>query len=114
MSDVNEDEILALVMPWLPKAVVESVNISTSCGCYSEYTQEPCFFDVVLKAPRPDGESDRALGSIISILEPMLRSYVLGKFDFHGCGSCCDEGEPTHGEHALRSASLRVKRIEAK
>ncbi len=95
MTDEEAKEVLvAMVAPWLPNAEIEMLNISTDCGCYSEWTQEPPRFELVLRAPRPAGESDRALSRVVSIVESVIGPWAQRAWTWNGCESCGEEGKP--------------------
>lgn len=89
-------EVVALVAPWLPDAVVTEFDIQESCGCYSEYTQEPAYLHITLTAPRPEDDSDQALGGVVGALETIVQPWAARSFAFSGCSSCAD-GEPEDG-----------------
>lgn len=83
------EEVEALVAPWLPDAKVTIFDIQESCCCYSEYTQEPPHLEVTFSAPRPDDDSDKALGKIINVVEKMVMAWAKSTFSFRGC-ECCE------------------------
>lgn len=100
-SSVDAAAILTLLMPWLPGATVDELRFSDSCGCYSEYTQEPCFLDVTLKAPRPVDESTAALGKQVSVWEGILSAWAQRSLQWTGC-ECCE------GDGHVLQVNLRV------
>ena len=100
-------EVVALVAPWLPDATVTEFDIQESCGCYSEWTQEPPYLHITLAAPRPGNDSDEALGKVIGLLEKIVEPWAERTFSFSGCESCAGEGQPTDGYFSLW---LRVQR----
>lgn len=92
MTDQEErDALVALVTPWLPDATVDTLTIETSCGCYSEWTQEYCCYEVTFKAPRPVGETDRKLSDIVRVLEGPVTQFARQHHQFSGGSCCCGE-----------------------
>lgn len=89
--DTDRDELITLIAPWLPDAAVDTLEMQTTCGCYSEFTQDPCYFNVTFRAPRPDDETNTKLSKLVSVLESVIQPWADRKYDWCGCGSCCDE-----------------------
>ena len=84
----NVPALELLVAPWLPGAKVDTFKVKDSCGCYSEYTTEPCSVDLHFKAPWTGSERD--LSILVGILEDsVIRPFMEARYDFNGC-SCCD------------------------
>lgn len=92
MFDTLDDEkkgLVLLVAPWLPGAVVETLDIQESCSCYSEFTQDPCNYFVTFKAPWVG--SDDELGLLIrSVLDSLVETFSEQHHTFQEERSCCE------------------------
>ncbi len=101
-------EVEALVAPWLPNAKVTTFDIQESCGCYSEFTQEPPRLEVTLTAPRHDDDSDKALGLIVRAIEPMVKAWGISAFSFVGCDACEGTDNPSMWVRVIRRSHANV------
>lgn len=64
--------------------VKESDEIDLTCGCYSEWTTEPCRVDMEYKVPFTYEETT---GKALP-LEDALEKYLQRKLDYDGCDCC--------------------------
>jgi hypothetical protein len=99
-------QLCALVSPWLSEVSVISLEIQTSCQCYSEWTTDDPHFWVQFRARHDD---EKALSKIVSALEPLVKQWALANYSFSGC-SCC-QGEDAVDGDAEPSVWVRVTRI---
>lgn len=112
MTEADEKAALALlVAPWLPGASVDSLYIQESCGCYSEWTTDSPDYHVTFAAPRPVGESDRALSDVVRVIEGPVMQFALRNHTFHGCSCCCGNGESDDYDDSNIRPSLWVRII---
>ena len=107
----EKDALVELVAPWLPHATVDTLVIEPSCGCYSEWTQEPPRYEVTFSVPRPANETDRKLSSVVSVLEGVVMVFALVNHEFTGCSSCCGDGESNDFDASNVRPSLWVRII---
>lgn len=87
LNDEQKAQLEALVQPWLPGAEVESSNIQTCCGCYSDWTQEWCRAEVTFELPWD--ESDDELSKRVSAVEYLVKRWISENFRFSGGVGCC-------------------------
>lgn len=91
MFDTMKDEEKALgllVSPWLPNATVTDLEIAEECGCYSEWTQDPCRYCVTFTAPWAG--TDEELSRLVAILEPFVEAFSETHHTFQEARSCCE------------------------
>ena len=112
---MTEDEeraaLCALVAPWLPGATVDMLYVKDWCACYSEWTTDSPDYNVTFKAPRPAGESDRALSDIVRVLEGPVMQFAMAHHEFTGCSCCCgDDDDPDDKvyDHVRPSLWVRI------
>jgi hypothetical protein len=68
----------------------DEVIFQDSCGCYSEYTTEPCQFDVFVAGTLPESDDDQ--WTLRQAIESRVKRWVTSTLTYSGC-SCCGEDE---------------------
>jgi hypothetical protein len=102
------DALCAIVAPWLPGATIADTfdfELQDECGCYSEYTQEPCGYSVLFTAPWD--KSDDELARLITVIEPTIEAFAMRQHTFSGCG-CCDEDGSGRPNFYIRVSPVRA------
>lgn len=64
------------------------VDFQDFCGCYSEWTQEPCYFEVFISGTLPVFNKDQY--SFQQAIENRVKRWVQGSLFWSGC-ECCGE-----------------------
>lgn len=110
----EKDALAALVDPWLPGAIIETLYIQERCGCHSEWTTESPRYEVTFQAPRPTAESDRRLSNVVRVLEGLAMQFAMQHHKFSGCSCCCGDGDGDDGDTSDVRPSLWVRIIPLK
>ena len=83
------DSLLDAIHTVLPDAEYvdgENVQFLDSCGCYSEYTTEPCGLTVPIIATVPEDSSEHPrLGARV---DDAVETWANSHLDWSGCDSC--------------------------
>ena len=66
----------------------DEVLFQDSCGCYSEWTQEPCQFEVFVSGTIP--EDNDAQYDLREAIESRLERWAKSTLTYSGC-QCCGE-----------------------
>lgn len=103
--DEEKAALCQLVASRLPGATVDELWIEESCGCYSEWTQEPPRYCVTFKAPWKRDED--ALAKLVTKLEKAVRKFAHANHAFSG-GSCCQGDDYVDGDVAEPTLFVRV------
>ena len=64
-----------------------SVEFQDSCGCYSEYTTEPCCLNVAVCVDMPSTEDEQA--DLRQTLDDVVERWAKANLAWSGC-DCCD------------------------
>jgi hypothetical protein len=73
----------------------DDIDFKDQCGCYSEWTTEPCSFGVTISGTLPDSEDDQ--WQLRRDLEERVEKWVRSNLSWTGC-HCCN-GEEIDKEH---------------
>lgn len=61
-------------------------DFTDSCGCYSEYTQEPCELEVSIKGKVPASEEKKI--KLRKDVEVVAENWAMENLEWTGCESC--------------------------
>lgn len=85
VSDFERRDIEEIVHKVFSDGKVLSIVFFNRCGCYSEYTTDPCSLRVEVEAKCDVGDYKSR-----DYLEHKIEQYAEANLDYDGC-SCCDE-----------------------
>jgi hypothetical protein len=84
-----------------------AADIDEACGCYSEWTTDPCELRVYVVSERSYAGAHQDM----LFVEIKLHDFAEGNLEWKGC-ECCSGGEDYDGEKGYLSVDLRITPIQ--
>lgn len=98
MGFLENVSLLEIVKRHVPDAeLIESVDFQDSCGCYSEYTTEPCRIVIEVRSDM--------VKTYPTDIDHDVEEYVRRHATFSGCSCCSGYGHENEGSEVIYDRS---------